>query len=312
MTETTIAWPKKRRELHNHHFDSTIWNDFRFRNDDIVLATYANSGTGWIQQIVSQILSVGAEGLPAAARSPWLELRTAPRVATLAAVEAQTRRRFITTHLPVDALVYSPAAKYIYVGRDGRDVVWSMHTRHSHANERWYETINKTPDLVGPPIGRPTPSVGQYFRDWLAHDGYPFWPFWENVRSWWQIRHLPNLLLVHFDALKRNTIGELSRIAAFLDVPVPAQRWTAILEHCGIDYMKANAPGDATADTAFWGGGAATFMHQGRNGRWRDVLSAEDVRHYDDVALRELGYDCMHWLKDGSMPGSALSRWRVK
>jgi aryl sulfotransferase len=24
-----------------HHFDSTIWNDFRFRDGDIIIATYA-------------------------------------------------------------------------------------------------------------------------------------------------------------------------------------------------------------------------------------------------------------------------------
>jgi len=31
--------PKKTRELHNHHFDSTIWNDFKFRDDDIIIAS---------------------------------------------------------------------------------------------------------------------------------------------------------------------------------------------------------------------------------------------------------------------------------
>jgi len=31
--------PVKARELHNHHFDSTMWNDFAFREDDIVIAT---------------------------------------------------------------------------------------------------------------------------------------------------------------------------------------------------------------------------------------------------------------------------------
>jgi hypothetical protein len=33
------AWPVKTRELHTEHFDSTIWNDFAFRSDDIVIAT---------------------------------------------------------------------------------------------------------------------------------------------------------------------------------------------------------------------------------------------------------------------------------
>ena len=40
-------YPVKTRELHNHHFDSTIWNDLAFRDDDIVIATYAKAGITW-------------------------------------------------------------------------------------------------------------------------------------------------------------------------------------------------------------------------------------------------------------------------
>lgn len=52
----TITWPRKTRELHNHHFDSTIWNHLQFRDDDIIIATYAKSGTTWMQQIIAQML----------------------------------------------------------------------------------------------------------------------------------------------------------------------------------------------------------------------------------------------------------------
>ena len=55
MTER-IAWPQKTREFQNHHFDSTIWNDLSFRDDDIVVATYAKTGTTWMQQILGQLL----------------------------------------------------------------------------------------------------------------------------------------------------------------------------------------------------------------------------------------------------------------
>jgi aryl sulfotransferase len=47
----SVAWPAKTRELHNHHFDSTVWNEFRFRDNDIIIATYAKSGTTWLQTI---------------------------------------------------------------------------------------------------------------------------------------------------------------------------------------------------------------------------------------------------------------------
>ena len=29
----TEIWPRKTRELRNHHFDSSIWNEFSFRGD---------------------------------------------------------------------------------------------------------------------------------------------------------------------------------------------------------------------------------------------------------------------------------------
>jgi len=50
------AWPEKSRELHNHHFDSTMWSDLVFRDDDIVIVPYAKSATTWLQQIVAQLL----------------------------------------------------------------------------------------------------------------------------------------------------------------------------------------------------------------------------------------------------------------
>ena len=151
----TISLPRKQRELHNHHFDSTIWNDFQFRDDDIIIATYAKSGTTWMQQIVGQLLFNGNPDIGVAEMSPWLDLRIPPKEVKLPLVEAQTHRRFIKTHLPVDALVLSPKAKYIYIGRDGRDVIWSMYNHHANANQGWYDALNLTPGLVGPTIDRP-------------------------------------------------------------------------------------------------------------------------------------------------------------
>ena len=295
------AWPRKTRELHNHHFDSTIWNDFAFRDDDIVIGTYAKSGTTWVQQIVSQLIFNGEDGLPVAEMSPWLDLRVPPKEVKLPAVAQQSHRRFLKTHLPVDALVFSPQAKYLYIGRDGRDVVWSLYNHHAKANALWYEALNDTPGRVGPPIEPPPDSVAQYFHDWLERDGHPFWPFWENIRSWWAIRALPNVMLIHFAALKADMPGEIRRIADFLDIPIDTATWDRILEHCSFAYMKANAAPSVPLGGAFWDGGAQTFMHKGTNGRWRDTLSADESAAYEKRALAELGPDCAAWLMTGDL-----------
>jgi len=292
-------WPRKTREIMNHHMDSTVWNDFRFRPDDVVVGTYGKSGTTWVQQIVAQLVFKGEVPEPVHALSPWVDLRVPPKEIKLAALEAQTHRRILKTHLSLDALVFSPEARYLYVARDGRDVLWSLYHHHRSANALWYELLNDTPGRVGPPIDRPDPDIARYFRTWLERDGYPFWPFWENISTWWAARRLPTVELVHFNNLRADLSGEIARIAAFLGIdPTPAER-SAILRHCGFDYMKAHAEEVAPLGGAIFDGGPATFINKGNNGRWRDILTADDVATYERMAVEKLGPDCAHWLATG-------------
>ncbi len=292
-------WPKKTREFHSHHFDSTIWNDLEFRDDDIVISTYAKSGTTWMQQIIGQLMFRADPDIEVAEMSPWLDLRVPPKAVKLPVVEAQTHRRFLKTHLPVDALRFSPTAKYIYIGRDGRDVVWSMYNHHANANETWYKALNETPGLVGPPIERPPSDIRQYWRDWMNRDGHPFWPFWENIRSWWAIRKLPNLKLVHFNDLKRDLPGGIRGIAAFLDIPIDESCFAKVVERCSFDWMKKNARKSVPLGGAFWDAGAEVFINKGVNGRWAEVLTAAESKEYESKALAELGPECARWLATG-------------
>lgn len=296
----SIAWPSKQREIHSHHFDSTVWNDLRLRDDDIIIATYAKSGTTWTQQILGQLLFNGDPDVEVAALSPWVDLRVPPKEEKLPMLEAQTHRRFLKTHLPVDALVFSPKAKYLYVARDGRDIVWSLYNHHANANHLWYEKLNDTPGLVGPPIAPPPADIRAYWHDWLERDGYPFWPFWENVRGWWAIRELPNVMLVHFASLKRDLPEEIRRIAAFLEITIDESKWDAITRHCSFEWMKKNASKTAPAGGAFWDAGAETFINKGVNGRWAQTLSADEIATYEARAVEQLGAACAHWLATGN------------
>ena len=101
------ARPIKTREIFTHHVNSARWNDFVFRDGDIVIATYAKSGTTWTQQIVSQLIFKGAEGINVHQLSPWVDNRVMPPEA-VAGLAKQTHRRFMKTHLPVDALPFLP------------------------------------------------------------------------------------------------------------------------------------------------------------------------------------------------------------
>ena len=295
-----IKWPKKTREMQTSMIDSTYWNDFEFRDDDIIVGTYQKAGTTWVQQIIAQFVFNGeTEGMPVGDISPWLDLRLPPLEAKLPDIIAQKHRRFLKTHLPVDALVYEPKAKYIYIARDGRDIVWSLFNHHHALNDVFYDGIASLPNF-GPLLPRPeTEDVREYFLAWLAGDGHPFWPFWENIRTWWETRNLPNMYFLHFQNLVDDLEGTMRKIAAFLDIPIDESKWDMMVHHCGFDYMKKNATLSTPLGGVIFTGGADSFIFKGINDRWRDTLNKADIEAYEGRALVEVGPECAHWLATG-------------
>jgi aryl sulfotransferase len=160
--------------------------------------------------------------------------------------------------------------------------------------------MNTAPGLVGPPLPPCPGSVLEFYRTWFAENGKPYWPYWENVRSWWAIRDLPNVKLIHFNDLKADLAGSIRDIAAFLDTEIDEANFAIVVEHCTFDYMKANAERMAPRGGASWEGGAKTFINKGTNGRWRDVLTLDEIHAYEAKALAELGSECAAWLAHGT------------
>ena len=93
--------------------------------------------------------------------------------------------------------------------------------------------------------------------------------------------------------------GQMRQIARFLQIPIDEGRWPAMLEHCSFDYMKQHGEKTVPLGGAIFEGGAKTFINKGTNGRWRDILTPQDNRRYEDRARRELGEDCARWLMMG-------------
>jgi aryl sulfotransferase len=289
------------RELVNVLMDSNRWNGFKFRDGDVVIGTWAKSGTTWTQQIVSQLVFDGAEGIPVSDVAPWVDMRVIPFDDMMAGIEAQTHRRFLKTHLPADSVPLSPNAKYLYIGRDGRDVYWSWHNHLMVMADWLYEAFNTPPGLPCGPLVRPDGDARKGFNGWLAGEGYSADTFWPHVQSWWNVRHAPNVMLVHFASLKADMAGEIRRIARFLEIEIDEAKWPAILEHCSFDYMKQNADSLSQFGTTAFEGGLKSFIHKGTNGRWRDVLRPDEIERYERMARENLTADCAHWLATGEL-----------
>jgi len=297
--ETETAWPKT-TEFQNHHMDSTRWNRFRFRDDDIVIGTWAKSGTTWLQQIVGQFVFDGAEGVPVMELGPWLEYRILPEQKLHEMLEAQTHRRFLKTHLDANTLRTAPGVRYIYCARDGRDALWSWFEHHHAYTDVAYAALNETPGLVGDPFPRPGDDLVRYFHAWLDGDGYPAWPFFSNIRSWWELRDHPQVLLLHFNDLKADLDGQMRRIGEYLGFNIDESLFPEMVRHCSFDYMKMHADTLNSRLGKMFAGGGKSLINKGVNDRWRDTLSAADIEKYNARVAAELSPECAHWLAHGA------------
>src|SRR6185437_13323852 len=80
------------------------------------------------QRIVDLLIFQSPAPRQFGAASPWLDsVMFAPVEADLATIEAQTHRRYIKSHMALDAITVYEGVKVIHTARDGRDACTSMH-----------------------------------------------------------------------------------------------------------------------------------------------------------------------------------------
>ena len=156
----------------------------------------------------------------------------APIEANLALLASQTHRRFIKSHMPLDAIPLFEGVKYIHTARDGRDfrdVDAQCMLGFRPEDEGSYRTRAQPRDpRLKSRVMATSPDPRAYFLDWLAQaeaDTAPCvgdeLPFSSLKIPFWRERKRENVLLVHYNDMKADLASEMARIATFSRSPFP-------------------------------------------------------------------------------------------
>jgi aryl sulfotransferase len=292
--------PQRVRVYESHNLNSHGWDGYTPRVGDVVIATALKAGTTWMQTIVGNLIFQDRPmPAPLWQLTPWLDARGGSPEEKLARIEGQTHPRFLKTHLPLDALPYFPTVRYIYVGRDGLDIFMSLWNHYRHLK----------PEVLAWLRYPPCPKdIHEFFRMWIAkswyaweHEGFPFWSLFYHLASWWAYRHLSNILFVHFDDLLADLEGQMRIVARYLEIEVDEALWPMLVDRVTFETMKANAEHVVAGGGDFLVGGARQFLHKGTNGRWRGVLTQEELDRYEAVATDRLDPESKRWLECGTL-----------
>jgi aryl sulfotransferase len=274
--------------------DNRRWARFDPRPGDVYVCTPPKCGTTWTQTIVHSLMWPDGGGpLPVMTVAPWLEAEFNVLDETLALLAAQPHRRQIKTHTPADGIPFFDDARYIFVARDGRDAFMSWCNHRANMKRGIVDEVNQRALADGiPPMPQWDGDVHGFFAQWIT-DGALF----RHVLTFWQRRSAPNLLLLHYNDLKSDLDGEMRRIADFLGLHVAAASWPAAVARCRFEAMQAR--GDEIGSFRLFEGGSKSFLFKGSNGRWRDVLSADELARYGKRVAEILPPDAADWLEYG-------------
>ena len=307
----TQQLPQLTRVYQNHHLDSTRWEVVEPRDGDVIVTTSYKSGTTWTQQILNALIHDGEDPMPSLHdASPWVDARFhGPKELVAKACAELEGQRFLKSHLPFDGLPYWPEAKYVVVCRDARDVFMSLLNHYGAYTDFAYNLFNDMPGRVGEPMPRCPEDPRELWRGWMTRgwfdwesEGYPFWSNLHHTATYWPHRHLPNVMLLHYNDMLADLDGAVRKLAAYCAIPaddaliarVVGQTTFANLKKSAIEAEK-----DGPDMPEVFAGGQKTFFNKGTNGRWRDVLTDEDLELYEDAKQRVLEPDCARWLEEG-------------
>lgn len=175
------AYPSRTRVYVDYHHDSRRWDAYRPRPGDIIVSTASKSGTTWMQRILS-LLVFGLGDLPdsllrlSPCLDQWFQGDLDDEVAR---IDAQTHRRFLKSHVPLDGLPYFEEVFYINVGRDPRDVFMSLWNHYSSYTDAMLERLSRGP--TGEPLPPCPADNREFWRVWITTgthpwetEGYPF------------------------------------------------------------------------------------------------------------------------------------------
>lgn len=214
------------------------------RDGDIWISVPAKSGTNWMMNIVHQLLTGGDANFDSIYRVvPWPEFVERPGQpvqevhARIDAMPAGKRRAF-KSHAAPPELPFIKAGtgkdvKYVVVTRNPEEALVSfkvfleMHTDAFYA--QWQMPKNAMTQ----------PTFEAFYREVVAPRGmHGMW--FGFLAAWWQLRHEPNVMLMHFADMMQDLQGSIRKVAAFLGIKPTDAQWSTIQTHASFDWMKRN------------------------------------------------------------------------
>lgn len=191
---------------------------FPLHPTDVVITPYGKSGTTWLQQIVHGLRTRGDMDFDDISRVvPWLE--TSYDLGLDLQAPQRGHPRAFKSHL--NWYDVPKGGRYIVSIRDPKDVLVSGY--------RFMEGWFFEPGSI---------DITTWAADFMAdreQGGY-----WRHLRSWWEQRQQPNVLLLCYEEMVQDLPGAVRTVAAFIGIPLDDELLAIVVRQSSLDFMLAH------------------------------------------------------------------------
>lgn len=243
------------RSIHPRHMPPGFTRMGDYQPDDVFIAGYPKSGNTWMQLLVAGIVY----GLDPKTAPDTLIQELVPDVHYKAQYKRFVQQMSFKTH----DLPRPEYRRVINIVRDGRDVVCSF---------RYFcEAMGMRFD-IDQVVGN---ARGGHFGSWADH-----------VDAWNRNPYGAERIVVRYEDLIDDCVGQLTKIAEFLGVSRKLQELEHLASATELQRMK-DREGKFGWDNKAWPSNRP-FVRQGRKGGFRSELTAAQIRGFEMIAGRTL------------------------
>ena len=274
--------------------DTSRWDTFRHRSDDIFICTPAKCGTTWTQAICTLLVFGKVDhGQQPSVISPWVDSNFDPLEPMLERIDGLPHRRFLKTHSPFDGIPYHATCSYLVIFRDPRDVFFSGQNHKDNMSDQGLaKSVFGDGDGAFDKFLSGTPNPDAWDQQTLPTMAY-------LLDSYWPYRHLPNVHLHHYSDMKADLRGEIEKISSEIGVATDSGQLDAFTEAASFSSMKANAEQYApNSGTGMWKA-ETNFFANGTSGQWKNRLSAAQQEKFHARLNELLDEESARWLLEG-------------
>lgn len=283
-----------------------IWSSLQFRDNDIIIASTIKSGTTWLQQIVSQLVFKGKFNGKMNNISIWLDtLRNLNEEEIIELIEKQEHRRFFKTHSPASIVLnnQNKNTKYIFITRDFRDVVWSFYNHFINSkyvvrkNNEFTNTIRKMKKSSNPyEFWNITMENIDFFKKCKSYK--IIWSYFHTIKSWLEHKNNNNILILHFNDLKKDLKGNINKISEFLGYDHNEEIMNEVYKKSTFEWMKSNSKKCAPL---LFKNNSSNFINKGTNKRWKNSLTQDDILKYKNLIKSFFNENEINWIENGGI-----------